>query len=391
MSALDVGVIALIIVAGVGGYRLGFVTRVVSWIGMGLGLLVAVRLLPTLVSRFRGSGSETMLLITLGVIFAGAMAGQALGFALGSRMRPRRLGRIAIRVDRVAGAASGVIGVLALLWLTIPVLAGSPGTVADQTRKSVIAQTLDDHLPHAPDSMQTLRSFVGEENFPTVFDALRPTPDLGPPPEASGLDGATSDRVKRSVVKVEGIACNRVQDGTGFVVAPGYVVTNAHVVAGESETELELDDDPGSRVKATVVAFDPRRDLAVLHAPDLTRPPLTVVDSAVGASGGVFGHPGGGPLRIAPFDVARELHAVGRDIYGTGVTTREVLEVRSSLRPGDSGSALISTKGEVVGVAFAIAPDKAGVAYALSTSELQTVLGGDLTHTTSTGPCTGEG
>jgi len=391
MSWLDLAVVLLVVVASVGGYRLGFVTRVVSWVGMGIGLLVAVRVLPNVLSRMQDSSTDVRLLVILSVIFLGAMGGQAIGFAIGARMRGRSLGRLAVRVDRVAGAVAGAIGVLAMLWLTIPVLSGTPGTVADQARNSVIAQSLDDRLPHAPDSMQALRSLIGEENFPTVFDALRPTPELGPPPEASGIDAATSDRVKRSVVLVEGIACNKVQDGTGFVVAPDYIVTNAHVVAGEAETQVQLDDDPRARLNATVVAFDPNRDLAVLHAPGLGRTALPVVESSAGAKGGVFGHPGGGPLRIAPFDVARELRAVGRDIYGTGLTTREVLEVRSSLRPGDSGSALIDDKGQVVGVAFAIAPDEEGVAYALDTSELRAVLAGDLTTAVDTGPCTRDG
>ena len=236
--------------------------------------------------------------------------------------------------------------------------------------------------------MQALRALMGEDNFPQVFDALRPTPDLGPPPAATGLDSETARRVQRSVVKVEGIACSQIQDGTGFVVAEDTVVTNAHVVAGEPETEIIRDD--GSRVRGQVVAFDPQRDLAIIAAPGLERDPLSVVESTAEAQGGVFGHPGGGPLRIAPFNVARRIKAVGRDIYGTGVTTRDVLEIRSGLRPGDSGSALVDERGRVVGVAFAIAPDKNDVAYALATSELQPLLAGRLTDAVSTGPCTGE-
>jgi S1-C subfamily serine protease len=322
------------------------------------------------------------------VIFLGAMIGQAVGFALGRRLRPRTHNRAVIGADRAAGAAAGVVGVLLLLWLTLPLLAGTPGWVAEQARGSTVAQALDSHLPDAPDSMQTLRSFMGDENFPAVFDALRPTPDLGPPPEDSGLSAALTSQVSTSIVKVEGIACSRLQDGTGFVVAPDEVVTNAHVVAGESETELARDD--GSRVTATIVAFDPQRDLAVLRAPGLNRRSLPIAASSEDATGGVFGHPGGGPLRIAPFAVARQIKAVGRDIYGTDITTRDVLELRSSLRPGDSGSPLVDGSGHVVGVAFAIAPDKPGVAYALATSELSAVLADDLSHAVSTGMCTGE-
>jgi S1-C subfamily serine protease len=171
------------------------------------------------------------------------------------------------------------------------------------------------------------------------------------------------------------------------VVGEDLVVTNAHVVSGERETEVIRDD--GSRADATVVAFDPDRDLAVLRVPGLERDPLAVTPSTDGATGGVYGHPGGGPLRVAPFAVSRRITAVGRDIYGTGVTSRDVLELRSSLRPGDSGSPLVDARGDVVGVAFAIAPDRADVAYALATPELEAMLQGDLLRATDTGGCTG--
>src|SRR5690606_13850085 len=152
------------------------------------------------------------------------------------------------------------------------------------------------------------------------------------------------------------------------------VVTNAHVVAGEDESTVELAD--GSTLDADVVAFDPDRDLAVLRTDGAGGPPLSLRDAEVGDVGGVFGRPGGGPLEISPFRVADEITAVGRDIYDSGSTSREVLVLASELAPGDSGSALVDPAGEVIGVAFAVAPDKPGVAYALAIDELEAVLSG---------------
>lgn len=389
MSLLDLAVLVLAVVAAVGGFRLGFVTRVISWIGMAIGLFVGVRVLPLVVERLRGGDATWVLLAALGLLFGLALLGQALGLVIGNRLRPVGTEGRVTRVDGVAGAVAGVLGVLVLVWLVVPLLDGISGWPSQQVRQSSTARFLADRLPAAPDSMQALRAVIGEDNFPQVFDALRPTPDLGPPPADSGLPPETVRRVARSVVKVEGIACSQIQDGTGFVVGPDLVVTNAHVVAGESDTSVLLDDN--RRVSGTVVAFDPDRDLAVIRAGGLDRPALPVVASSTGATGGVFGHPGGAPLRIAPFEVARQLTAIGRDIYGTSVTRREVLELKSSLRPGDSGSALVNAQGAVVGVAFAIAPDKPEVAYALNTSELAPVLAGNLTGEVSTGPCTGRG
>ena len=106
-----------------------------------------------------------------------------------------------------------------------------------------------------------------------------------------------------------------------------------------------------------------------------------------GSTGGVFGHPGGEPLRIAPFKVARTLDAKGLDIYGTASTSRRVLELGSTLRPGDSGSALIDADGKVVGVAFAISRDRTDVAYALDPSEVRSALAATSPNAVSTGPC----
>lgn len=374
MSLFDLVLVALAVAAVVGGYRLGFVTRVISWIGLGLGLALAVRIAPGVVSRLDGSRSGLALVLTIGLLVLGASLGQALGFVVGGRLRPRRADGLGGRVDGLFGAGAGLAGLVALTWLLLPVLAVAPTWISRPVTTSYAAQAIDSYLPPAPDAMEALRGLVGNDAFPEVFDALRPSPELGPPPPETGLSESTSDQVARSVVKVEGLACSRIQDGTGWVVAPDTVMTNAHVVSGESDTEVIRDD--GRRLAANVIAFDPERDLAVLAVDDLDRPALEMRPEEVseGAVGGVFGHPGGEPLRIAPFRVARTMLASGRDIYGDRTTRREVLEVSAALRPGDSGSALIDPEGQVVGVAFAIARDQADVAYALATSEVTPVL-----------------
>ncbi len=138
-----------------------------------------------------------------------------------------------------------------------------------------------------------------------------------------------------------------------------------------------------------MVAFDADRDLALLRVPRLDRPALPVTGAQRGTVGGVFGHPGGEPLRIAPFEVSRQLEATGKDIYDEHSTDRQVLELAASLRPGDSGSPLVAPSGDVVGVAFAISTDHPGVAYALATSELDAVLATPHDQEVSAGSCIG--
>jgi S1-C subfamily serine protease len=267
-------------------------------------------------------------------------------------------------------------------------MATVPGWPADQARNSTLAEAINSVLPSPPDTFATLGRFVGDDRFPQVFDALRPAPDLGDPPARTGIPPALSDRIATSTVRVEGEACSRLQEGSGFVIDGDLVVTNAHVVAGNRSTEVVRTD--GSRANATVVAFDPDRDLALLAVPDIDRPALPLADDvAEGDRGGVYGYPGGGDLRIAPYEIAREVTARGTDIYDDDPTEREVFFLSAHLRPGDSGSALVNRRGEVVGVAFAIAPDRSNVAYALTDEELAGILAEPRGGAVATGPCIG--
>ena len=386
MNLLDLVLVGTGVLAMVGGYRLGFLTRTASWVGMGLGLFAAARSLPWLVEQFQHESPASLLLLGGIVLLVGSFLGQAIGVLVGSRLRVNLPSSEWTIVDHAFGAVAGAVGMVVAVWLLLPAMAEVPGAFASQARNSVVARNVDRLFPDPPDALVALRNLVGEDQFPRVFDAMRPAPDVGPPPTSAPITPEVVAAVAPSTVKVSGIACNRLQEGSGFVtVAPDVVVTNAHVVAGQSEPEVELTD--GSRLDATVVVFDPERDLAVLRVPGLSRTPLPIVDAPEGAMGGVFGHPGGAPLRVQPFQVGDEVRAVGTDIYDGRRTERAVLILASQLRPGDSGGPLVDGGGNVIGVAFAIAPDDPDVAYALDVSELQAVLAGDLSTPVGTGPC----
>jgi S1-C subfamily serine protease len=385
VNTLDVLLLTILVAAGIGGFRLGFVARVASWAGLALGLLLGARVLPTVIRALDDGSPTALVFAAIGTLIGSAFIGQAVGLIIGSRLHfALPVGR-ARDVDRTAGAAAGVIGVTLAFWFLLPGISDVRGWWAEQTRNSALAQIVDQRLPEPPDTLAALRNLIGEDQYPRVFDALQPAPDVGPPPGDVDLAPDVQERVLPSIVKVQGVACRRIQEGSGFVVAPDMVVTNAHVVAGEPDTLLFRDD--GSEVQSDVVVFDPYRDLAILHAPGLDRPALPLGDIEPGGTGAVFGHPGGGSLRIAPFEVGRRVQATGADIYDRERTDRDVLVLAASLAPGDSGAALIGPGGDVVGVAFAIAPDRSGVAYALAVDELQAALAEDLTTEAATGPC----
>ncbi|HET6950568.1 MAG TPA: MarP family serine protease, partial [Acidimicrobiales bacterium] len=369
---LDIVLILLAISAATGGYRLGFLAKSMSWLGFVLGLVAGALLLPELLPRLAGANDNTIILVAVGILVGLALICQALGNVLGARLHAELPDGVARRADQVAGGVLGIAGVLVVLWILLPTLADAPGWPADQARNSAIAREVGNRFPEPPDTLAALRSIVGDDPFPQVFEAFGPAPDTGEVPAGSGLSPEIAEVASRSTVKVSGEACSRIQEGSGFFVADDLVVTNAHVVAGEDESTIETLD--GSTAGASVVAFDPARDLAVLRV-ETSGTPLALRPGAEGDVGGVFGHPGGqDELEISPFRVADEITAVGHDIYDSGRTEREVLVLASELAPGDSGSALIDPEGRVVGVAFAVAPDKPGVAYALAIEELQAVL-----------------
>ena len=388
MNALDLVIVLGAASAAFGGYRLGFVARAASWIGLAVGLVVAARLLPMVVDRLDSLDQVSLLFVAAAVLVGGAFLGQATGLIVGAKLHLRLPDGPVRQLDRVAGAAAGVVGVLASVWLLLPAMADIPDWPAREARTSAIAQAVHDLFPQPPDTLQALKALIGDDRFPDVLGGLEAAPDLGPPPASSGLSQQIADSVAQSTVKVEGNACHRIQDGSGSVIGADLVATNAHVVAGEESTYVYRYPD-NDRLAADVVAFDSNRDIAILHVPGIDRPALPIGDIDVGGIGAVFGYPGGGDLTVAPFQVGQRVEARGTDIYDQHRYEREVFFLSASLAPGDSGAALADPGGTVVGVAFAIAPDRPNVAYALTPKELNAVLATVSSVPVETGPCIG--
>lgn len=389
MSALDLLLLGLVVIAIVGGFRIGFLARVASWLGLVVGFYIAVRLTPMVLQRFDPEEAPVRLLIVAAVLVTGAFLGQALGLLAGSQIR-RFLPFGGVRTaDRVAGGAAGGLSVFLTLWLLLPMLADVRGSLALQVRSSKIAQTISDVAPPPPNAFQTLRRLVRDTGFPEVFADLRPSIDAGQPPVDAGLAAGVQERVLQSVVKIEGVACDRLQEGSGFVAGDGVVVTNAHVVAGQNTTRVVRPN--GRDAEARVVVFDSNRDLAILAVPGLGLPVLPRSSGEEGERGAVFGHPGGqDEVRVAPAQISEEVRARGLDLYGRSETQRDVYILAAALAPGDSGAALVDRAGAVIGVAFAVAPDRQGTSYALAESELETALrayNANPRAEADTGPC----
>lgn len=391
MNLLDLVIVVVLVTSIGGGWRLGLLTGATSWVVLVQSLVVATLVLPAVVTTVGGKdpGLRLMvgILLFVGAGFAGQQAGLVLGRWFHRSLLPEEGG--ARHWDKVAGAVAAPVAVIVVLWLLVlPPLTDAAGSLSRLAHHSAVARAIDAAFPDAPETSRALRRLAGPAGAPYVFDGLLPALDTGPPPTDAGLSPAVVSRVSASTVQVEGVACLFERDGSGFAVGPDMVVTNAHVVAGQTRTTVIRPD--GHRLRAQVTVFDPVRDLALLQVPGLGEQPLALGTGKVGTTAAVFGHPGGqSALRISPASIRQQLNALGHDLYDLAVVRRGIFVLAARLEPGDSGGALVDGDGQVVGVAFAISPDNPTTAYALATSELRHVLESPPTSPPTTGPCIG--
>lgn len=384
MNLLDLLLLAAIATTTWSGWRLGLVARGLSFVGLTIGLGLAAFLAEPVVGLVEGETAGTRLVVLTMTVLLCGMVGSTIGQVAGLRLRRRWERTSLARLDHAAGAVSGVLSVLVVIWLLLPVVADVPGVLAGQVRGSVLVQFVGDNAPEPPDTVRALRQLVSQSRFPDVFEGLQQAPEVGPPPEQLPVSEQVVATATRSTVNVETNGCGARFEGSGFVVAPERVVTNAHVVAGADSLRVRLPDGPV--LDASVVAFDEDSDLALLAVPGLDRPALAIEDVPAGTEGAVIGYPGGQDTpRVASAAIRREQRAVGRDIYGSGSTERDILVLSARLRQGDSGSAMINGSGAVIGVVFAVSPDDPNTAFALDVTELEEFLATGPNG--GTGPC----
>ncbi len=283
-----------------------------------------------------------------------------------------------------------LIAALVTVWLLASTLVNSSSAAVDSSiLQSKIISGLNRVLPAPPTLFSQAQGFLTAEGFPPVFAALAPaSAEPVALPSNSQLRAAVlADQA--STVKVEGYGCGVLQEGSGFVAAPGLVVTNAHVVAGLPQPMVQV----GTSVLSTkVVWFNPSYDIAILRVSGLDEPVLKLYPGTVGrgTQAAVLGFPEGGPFTVDGAGVMSMFEAEGRDIYGKSLTVRNVYEIDALVRPGNSGGPLVLPDGQVVGVVFSRSTADANVGYALTSPGVQAQLSEALpaTRVVSTGPCT---
>ncbi len=393
MNLLDVGLLATAAAFAASGWRQGFVVGVLGFAGFIGGGVAAMILTPKVVSQWHAG--PTLLVTAATAVVLAASLGQWLMTTLGRFVRRRLTWRAVRTVDSGLGAIVSVCAVLVIVWFVALALRAAPvAPVSRAVRTSAVIRAVNAVMPSGSRTLfASFRGLLDEGSFPQVFGGLAPErilPVAVPDPAV-----AQSDRVvaaRSSIVEVSGAArsCSRQVDGTGFVYAPEHVLTNAHVVAGVSSPFVRVGG-TGRSLNARVVAFDRRRDVAVLFVPGLVAPTLPLVASATrGDAAVVAGFPHGGPYRRSAARVREVIRARGPDIYGEGETTREVLSLYATVQPGNSGGPLLSPRAGVIGVVFAKSIDDPTTGYALSVAEVAPVAdpARTLQRPVSTGGCT---
>src|SRR6266699_1303569 len=332
-------------------------------------LLLLLLLAATAVSGWR----RGFAVVTLG--YAGLLVGLALGAWAAARVglfisAEDSLRRLLVGIVVFFLVAVGVTVIA--VWFVALTLGSVPfSPLARALTDSSVLRTIDRIAPRPPAALSQLRGLLARSPFPDVFANLRPPAAAGAPPAALATPGVK--HAAAATVQIESQGCGGLLFGSGFPVEQHLVVTNAHVVAGTGRHRVITTD--GSRAIATVVWFDPRRGLALLNVPGISLDPVRLAGAVpAGTTGAVIGYPGGGSEKVVGARVVARTTAVGRDIYSSSLARREIYVLRARVRKGDSGGPVVDRSGRPIGVVFAASTVDPQEGYALTHSELRTVL-----------------
>lgn len=370
---LDLAILAVAFVAAISGYRSGALGSLLSLFGVVLGAVAGVLLAPHVVSHL--DGRLTRLFLTLFLILGLVVIGEIAGVVLGRAARAAIRNPVLRGIDSTVGVALQVVTILLAAWvLAIPLASSDQPKLAAAVRGSRILTTVDQV---APDPVtQKLRAsldrLVDTSGLPDVLGPFGRVPpaNVDAPDPALAADPVVA-ATRPSVAKIRGVAtsCQKVLEGSGFVVAPNRVMSNAHVVAGSESVTVELD---GQTYDATVVSYDPEADISILDVPNLPALPLgfDMREAASGTDAVVMGFPGGGDFTATPARIHEIISLNGPDIYHTTTVNREVYTIRGTVRQGNSGGPLIDREGRVLGVVFGAAVDDDDTGFVLTANEV---------------------
>jgi S1-C subfamily serine protease len=337
--------LAVVVVAltALSGFRRGLVIGVTSLSGLVVGAVVGARIAPSVLG---GTGGAYVPLVALAGAALGGMVGQSFGVLAGKYARKSLAVLPPLRMlDSAGGVALGAATGLAICWAIGAVLLYVPGQTELRrlAQESVVVSTLTDAVP----PQRVMDAVTRIDPFSAI---VGPRAAVDPPDPLVASDPDVR-AAQQSVVRVRGLACGLGVEGTGWIVQPGLVVTNAHVVAGVGSPLVDRRD--GDAIRGHVVAFDARNDVAVLRVPGLRGRALDVADFDRGQPGALLGYPENGPLQVTPVRLGSTGRVNTRDAYGRLERGRTVVALRGEVRSGHSGGPVVDSDGRVVATVFA--------------------------------------
>lgn len=378
MTPVDIGIVVLAALFGFIGFARGFLIGVLSLVGFAGGAYLGTRFGPHLLSE-RNASPFAPLFGLLGALIGGViLSAGAEGIA--GAMRSGIRSPVFAVFDGLLGSVLAIMLALGLAWLLSVIVLQTPG-IRDWRRpiqRSVILKELNAVLP----SDSVLKALARFDPFPSIRG---PEVDVDEPRSKYARDPDVQ-AAGRSVVRVLSNSCGLGVAGSGWVAAPGIVVTNAHVIAGAGKTSVEANGS-NERFRATAIAFDSRNDIAVLRVPSLDRPALRFAREVKPTEpGAALGFPLNGPYKVVPARIARTATVLANDAYGRQRVRRKVTSFRADVQPGNSGGPLVDMAGRVSGTIFSkvvVGPDGG---YAVPNDIVRETLRG-AGGRVGTGPC----
>ena len=373
LDVVDIAILVLALLGVIGGYRRGLIPSVAQYGGLIAGVLLAGAVSSRLLDALGLYDPNSRPLSAALLLLLGGCLGATVGFWVGEPLRrwitrhdrPHGL-------DRLAGAAASLLAVVMVVWfLGLSFSESTASDLSSVAQGSNILRTFNRFAPQPPGFLGGVEHTVAAVPFPSTFF----------PGQRGGLPGPLSipqdnpttgvQATARQVFRVAGSGCGGLVTGSAYPVAPDYVVTNAHVVAGTSDTRV-MQDQRGIDLEASVVYFDEKVDVAILHVPGLDAGVLPEAGAQRGTPAFVVGYPGGGPEAVTPAAIDGETMARFNDIYNNQEVTRQIWVFNGTVRPGNSGGPLLDDAGGVIGLVFAASSQTGSTqAYALSNQQIQ--------------------
>jgi S1-C subfamily serine protease len=378
VTGIDWVIVGAVVLLALFGWAQGFVAGALALAGFAAGAWLGTRAAPLILPE---DSAWTPAFALVGALIAGGIL--AAGFeGVGSRLRARVRSQTFTAVDGALGAAlTACVGLLVAWVLGAVALQAGPDIRRDVQRSTILRQ-LNALLPPTGPLLNTLSSL---DPFPRISG---PGAAAVPAPQSAIARDPQVRAASAGVVKILGTACGVGVEGSGWVAADGIVVTNAHVVAGQDDTQvLPEGDEPG--LDAQAIAFDPRNDLAVLQVAGLDAPSLPLADDPpAGTSAAILGFPLNGPYDVRAGRLGATRRVVTSDAYGNGPVRRQIVALRGAVRSGNSGGPMVDGRGEVVATIFAATTSGPRGGYAVPNAVTREALAGARSPV-STGPCGG--